>query len=71
MNKMRVHLKRFPFYIGVGISRPRLKVSTDYPLGLMVAWSYLDLEAPILAYPQPIESSVQPMQQHLADAGRS
>lgn len=38
---------------------PRLRVATHFPLGLMVAWSYLDLEAAILAYPQPIASSLQ------------
>jgi len=45
----------------------RLKVSTGFPLGLIVAWSYLDFEAPILAYPQPIESDVQPVQQLFDD----
>jgi len=45
----------------------RLKVSTDFPLGLIYAWSYLDLEAPILAYPEPIESAIKPEQQVLDD----
>lgn len=41
----------------------RLKISTNFPLGLIYAWSHLDLEAPILVYPEPIESSIQPVQQ--------
>ncbi|MFT6388833.1 MAG: hypothetical protein ACJAUP_002218 [Cellvibrionaceae bacterium] len=45
----------------------RLKISTDFPLGLIVAWSYLDFEAPILAYPEPVPSAVQPVQQLLDD----
>ncbi len=45
----------------------RLKVSTHFPLGLIVAWSYLDFDSPILAYPEPVTSSVQPTQQVLDD----
>ncbi len=45
----------------------RLKVSTHFPLGLIVAWSYLDFDAPVLAYPQPVTSSVQPTKQLLDD----
>lgn len=45
----------------------RLKVSTDFPLGLIIAWSYLDFDAPILSYPEPIESAMQPIQQALDD----
>ena len=46
----------------------RLRLSTDFPLGLIYSWSYLDLDAPILAYPQPISSAVQPTEQVLDDS---
>ena len=46
----------------------RLRVSTRFPLGLIVAWSSLDLEANILAYPKPVPSSIQPTEQLLDDA---
>lgn len=46
----------------------RLQVSTRFPLGLIVAWSYLDLDAPILAYPEPIASAIEPTEQVLDDA---
>ncbi len=37
-----------------GINRlGRLTVSTSYPLGLLRAWSYVDLDATCLAYPTP------------------
>ena len=47
---------------------PRLRVQTGYPLGLLYAWSHLDLDAPILAYPQPVSSSVRPAEQVVDDA---
>ncbi len=31
----------------------RLKISTDFPLGLFVAWSYFEPEADCLVYPKP------------------
>jgi uncharacterized protein (DUF58 family) len=46
----------------------RLRVSTTYPLGLVIAWSYLDFDAPILAYPKPISSAIQPIEQLLDDS---
>lgn len=33
---------------------PRLKIETRYPLGLLRAWSWLDLDSRVLAYPKPI-----------------
>lgn len=42
---------------------PYLRIFTDFPLGLIVAWSYLDVEALILSYPKPVESSVRPIEQ--------
>ena len=39
-------------------SPPRLRVTTTFPLGLMVAWSSLDLDTPVLAYPEPIEGNI-------------
>ncbi|MGH1486073.1 MAG: DUF58 domain-containing protein [Cellvibrionaceae bacterium] len=46
----------------------RLRVSTRFPLGLIVAWSSLDLDASILAYPKPVPSSIQPTEQLLDDS---
>lgn len=46
-------------------SPERVKISTRFPLGLIIAWSYLYFDAPILSYPQAIESSVLPTQQLL------
>jgi uncharacterized protein (DUF58 family) len=40
----------------------RVKISTRFPLGLIVAWSYLYIDSTILSYPQPIASSVLPTQ---------
>jgi uncharacterized protein (DUF58 family) len=49
-----------------GWSMPeRVKISTRFPLGLVVAWSYLYIESPILSYPQPIESLVLPKPQRV------
>jgi uncharacterized protein (DUF58 family) len=40
-----------------GLHAPgRLTVSTPYPLGLFRAWCYIDIEQPVLIYPQPGES---------------
>jgi len=38
-------------------SPPRLQVRSTFPLGLMVAWSSLDMDTAVLAYPEPIEGS--------------
>ncbi len=46
----------------------RVKISTRFPLGLIVAWSYLHIDSTILSYPQPIESSVLPTQQLLDES---
>ena len=35
-------------------SPPRLRVTTTFPLGLMVAWSSLDMDTAILTYPEAI-----------------
>jgi uncharacterized protein (DUF58 family) len=35
---------------------PRLRLSTRYPLGLFVAWSYLQPEMRCLVYPKPVET---------------
>lgn len=37
---------------------PRLNLSTVYPLGIMRAWSYLDMDARALVYPQQIAASM-------------
>lgn len=38
-------------------SPPRLRVRTSFPLGLIVAWSSLDMDTAIIAYPEPIEGN--------------
>lgn len=44
---------------------PRVKVSTVYPLGLLRAWTWLDMDMAALIYPHPEASDVMP-----AGAGR-
>ncbi|MCL6414552.1 DUF58 domain-containing protein [Aestuariirhabdus sp. Z084] len=40
-----------------GIFRPgRLRVQTRYPLGLLVAWSWVDLDLAALVYPRPLSA---------------
>lgn len=39
---------------------PRVRLSTRYPLGLFVAWSYLQPAMRCLVYPQPIASPLPP-----------
>ncbi len=39
---------------------PRLKITTVYPLGLLRAWTWLDLDLTALVYPRPIESDAMP-----------
>lgn len=39
---------------------PRLHVSTRYPTGLAVAWSYLTPEVRGIVYPAPVEKAFQP-----------
>lgn len=36
------------------LQAPRLRVESRFPLGLMVAWSWIDLEQRALVYPQPL-----------------
>ncbi len=40
---------------------PRLKLSTVYPLGLLRAWTWLDLDLAALVYPHPEASDVMPV----------
>lgn len=40
---------------------PRLKMSTIYPLGLLRAWTWLDLDLTAIIYPKPIASDVLPV----------
>jgi uncharacterized protein (DUF58 family) len=39
---------------------PRLKIITYYPLGLLNAWTWLDLDLSALVYPRPLPSSEVP-----------
>lgn len=39
---------------------PRLKIITVYPLGLLQAWTWLDLDLTATIYPAPVESHVLP-----------
>lgn len=41
---------------------PRTRLSTTYPLGLFVAWSYLQPAMRCLVYPQPLVSDLPPPQ---------
>jgi len=52
------------FYITTerrGLFRPpRLKILTFYPLGLLRAWTWLDLDLKALVYPRPVPSATVP-----------
>ncbi|MGP0174696.1 DUF58 domain-containing protein [Pseudomonas sp. NCHU5208] len=37
---------------------PRLRVESRFPLGLLVAWSWVDLDQPVLVYPRPLEGEL-------------
>lgn len=39
---------------------PRLKISTVFPLGLLRAWTWLDLDLEAIVYPQPLPSDTLP-----------
>lgn len=55
---------------------PRVRLSTRYPLGLFVAWSYLQPSMRCLVYPRPIASTLPPPSptptggEHRGDAGQ-
>lgn len=40
---------------------PRLKISSVYPLGLLRAWTWLDMDLAALVYPHPESSDVMPV----------
>ena len=44
------------------LALPRTRLSTTYPLGLFVAWSYLQPEMRCLVYPRPLPSPLPPLQ---------
>lgn len=44
---------------------PRIRLRTDYPLGLFVAWSYLQPSMRCLVYPKPLSSPLPPPAQPL------
>lgn len=39
---------------------PRLRVESRFPLGLFVAWSWVDLDLAVLVYPKPVEDDLPP-----------
>lgn len=39
---------------------PRLRVESRFPLGLLVAWSWVDLQLAALVYPQPLAGELPP-----------
>lgn len=41
----------------------RLRIDTEYPLGLFHAWSWLALTRPVLVYPEPVHARPLPMPQ--------
>jgi uncharacterized protein (DUF58 family) len=54
------------------LALPRLRLATVYPLGLFVAWSYLQPNMRCLVYPQPLTSplpSAAPTSRNGQDAG--
>lgn len=68
LDKAHINLSlRVPLTYRGWCTPERIKISTRFPLGLIVAWSYLHIDSPILSYPQPIESSVSPTQQLVDD----
>jgi uncharacterized protein (DUF58 family) len=53
-----------------GWLRPgRLRVRTFYPLGLLRAWSWVDLEHACLVYPRPAQSGALPVDRGRGDEG--
>jgi uncharacterized protein (DUF58 family) len=50
---------------------PRVRLATRYPLGLFVAWSYLQPAMRCLVYPQPLLSPLPPAQAANADGAAS
>ena len=49
-----------------GVIRPgEFKVSSRYPLGLLVSWSYLDSDQECIVYPAPVGSRILPHQDDL------
>lgn len=52
-----------------GWLRPgRLRVESRFPLGILVAWSWIDLQLSALVYPRPLEGEL-PLASGLAEAG--
>lgn len=39
---------------------PRLRVESRFPLGLLVAWSWVDLDLAVLVYPHPLAGELPP-----------
>lgn len=39
---------------------PRLRVESRFPLGLFVAWSWVDLDLAVLVYPKPVADELPP-----------
>ena len=39
----------------------RFRLQSGYPLGIIRCWTWLDLEAEMLVYPQPLQSESQPL----------
>ena len=39
---------------------PRIKISTRFPLGLLTAWAWVNMDAAELVYPRPSEQAVTP-----------
>lgn len=50
---------------------PRLKITTTYPLGLLRAWTWLDLDLDAVVYPKPVASDAMPVGAGEADEAES
>ncbi|MCM2329808.1 MAG: DUF58 domain-containing protein [Pseudomonas sagittaria] len=46
---------------------PRLRVESRFPLGLLVAWSWVDLDLAALVYPRPLSGELPPAGGGVAD----
>ncbi len=64
--KIKLYLK--PSHRGL-FKPPRLLIETYYPLGLLRAWTWLDLDAVCLVYPKPIKPGPIPAAQGTGEEG--
>ncbi|MEH6366230.1 MAG: DUF58 domain-containing protein [Pseudomonas marincola] len=49
------------------LKAPRMRVESGFPLGLLKAWSWVDLDQKALVYPQPIAADLPPVMASVGD----